>query len=401
MKNRSFLASLAAIALVGILPTRAQEQENHGVGYSVAIPYEGSTDDALAAAASGKTIPMSRFTFTATKTGLKYTDTVVGANPFATAKTTTTINVVIIPVIVTIGSTTFDPTVDDKCISGAKITPLAALRQSPIFKNVIFDGGSGLGHATKMNGVNIGTTTYPDAFRRAEFWSKVGGTSYHTAFHVTNASPWTVSASEVQALGGGNVFTTGCADIGVLNFNNFQNYIRNTVIPAIPAVTPTTFAFFLMKDVVTTTSSSLDCTSFCIIGYHAAFGSPVQTFGVSEYDTTKSFWSSPGIKNISVPTHEVGEWLDDPLVTNPTPAWGNIGQVSGCQGNWEPGDPITGTDFPAIKMSNGVTYDPQELAFWSWYYNAQHKASIGAGGKFSTNGTFAGPSKPCPPGGTF
>jgi hypothetical protein len=378
----------------------AQAPESHGVGYSGTIPYEGSVEDALAASATGTTIPMASFTFKSTKGAATYKDVIVGSSPFATKKGTTTINLLLIPVIVEIGSTTFDPTVDDACIAPS-ITPLAAFQQSPILQKVAFDGGSGSGHAAEINGVNVGTSTYPDAFRRAEFWTKLAGTKYHTAFHITTLPTWTISASEVQALGGGSVLTSNCAKLGVLPTASFQSYIQGTVIPGIPAITPTSFALFLMKDVVTTTSSSLNCVNGCEIGYHSAFGSPVQTYAVSEYDSTAGFWFKPGITNISILAHEVAEWMDDPLVTNATPAWGNIGQVSGCQSNWEPGDPLTGTDFPPITMSNGLTYDPQELAFWSWYYNAKTTASDGAGGKFSSNGTFGGPSKACPPGGTY
>ena len=94
--------------------------------------------------------------------------------------------------------------------------------------------------------------------------------------------------------------------------------------------------------------------------------------------------------------------MDDPYGNNPTPAWGGIGQVSGCQGNLENGDPLTGTMFPDVTMAtNNYTYHLQELAFRSWFYNSHFKPSIGAGGKFSNNGTFAGPAKNCPPGGTF
>ena len=68
------------------------------------------------------------------------------------------------------------------------------------------------------------------------------------------------------------------------------------------------------------------------------------------------------------------------------------------------GDPLTGTLFPAITMPNGVTYHPQENVFWSWFYSKDHDPFFQnetAGGKYSMNGTFAGPSKVCPPGGTF
>ncbi len=40
--------------------------------------------------------------------------------------------------------------------------------------------------------------------------------------------------------------------------------------------------------------------------------------------------------------YEVTEWANDPYVNNATPAWGGIGQVGGCQGNFEVGDALTG-----------------------------------------------------------
>ena len=95
-------------------------------------------------------------------------------------------------------------------------------------------------------------------------------------------------------------------------------------------------------------------------------------------------------------SHEVGEWLDDPFGNNPTPAWGNTGQVKGqCQANLEVGDPLTGTTFPVVRK--GVTYHPQELAFSSWFYGPS--PSIAVNGTYSFNGTFTRPALICPPGG--
>lgn len=399
------LTILVALALQGAVlmsgqVSDAQSSANHSYGYGGTVPYRGSVESALAAAGSGQTIPMASHSFKATKDGLNYTDVFVGASPFAATKNTTTINVLIVPVIVQIGTTTFDPTQPDSCISTG-ISPLLALQQSPLFKSVVFDGGDQNGHAATMNGVNVGTTTYPDAFRRAEYWKEVSGTDYHVAFKVEVASAWTISASTVESLGGGSVISSLCADVGVLATSSFQTYIQNTVIPAIPAITPSTFALFLTKDVVTSSSGNLNCLNGCLTGYHAAFGTPVQTYAVSEYDSTQKYWYQSGIKNVSVLSHEIGEWLDDPLGTNQAPAWGGIGQEYNCSTYWEVGDPLSGTDFPAITMPNKINYTPQELAFWSWFYNAKNSPSIGAGGKFSSNRSFPGPAKTCPPGGTY
>ncbi len=371
-----------------------------GVGGTGAVPWRGDPGTAIAGAEAGTTIPLAKFTQQASKDGRLYADVIVGRSPFWTRKFTVTIPVLVVPLIVRIGSAVFDPTAADPCVPGGA-TPLAAFLASPLLNDVAFDGGPGAGHAALINGTDGGVTTYVDAFRRAEWWRALRGTAYHTAFKVTVAPAWTISAATVQSLGGGNVLDTQCAPLGVLHTAAFQNYISGTVIPGISRITPQTFVFFLAKDVVTTDSAALDCDVFCEIGYHGAVGSPVQTFAVAEYDTTAGFWNAPGITNISIVAHEMAEWLDDPLVTNPTPPWGGIGQVSGCQANWETGDPLTGTDFPPITMAGPIRYDPQELAFHGWFYNKGGAVSRAAGGKYSMNGTFVGPAKPCPPGGTF
>jgi hypothetical protein len=125
-------------------------------------------------------------------------------------------------------------------------------------------------------------------------------------------------------------------------------------------------------------------------------GAPVQTYATIDWDTSGNFSC---VSDASIASHEIGEWMDDPLANNDTTPWGNVGQVSGCQSNWEVGDPLSGTLMPPITM-NGKEYQMQELAFFSWYFNKDGDPSVGAGGKFSSNGTFQGPAKACPPGGT-
>jgi hypothetical protein len=383
--------------------------------YTMSFPWKGgTTNDALIQSLALTTIPMGSFTFTSPKDSGVYTSVVVGRSPFLRGKTTTPIKVMLVPLIITIGSTTFDPTVTDPCISGAVTSDVAALQNSPIFTNVAFDGGGGVGHASMMNGVNVGTTTYNNAMRRAEFWSAVGGTSYNTTFAVTVHAAVTISASTVtNTIGGGITTGSGCGTLGVLYLNpngpggDIDAYLQNTVIPSL-GIDATTFPLFVIRNVVMSLSTPPNLTNCCVLGYHNAYKSPVQTYGIAEYDSSGDFGG--GVADISVTSHEVGEWLDDPLGTNPTPPWGGIGQVSGCQSNWEVGDPLSGTMFPSILMANGVTYHPQELAFFGWYFDGDAPPAIpvvinganvvGAGSKFSTNGTFTGPANVCPPGGT-
>ena len=131
--------------------------------------------------------------------------------------------------------------------------------------------------------------------------------------------------------------------------------------------------------------------SCCILGYHGSTGFPYQTYSPFEFDTT-GIWASPS-PDTAIASHEVGEWMDDPFGNNAVPPWGNIGQVSGCQGNLEVGDPLSGTLFPSVQMSNGFTYHLQELAFFSWFLGGP---SLGAGGLYSDHGTFLKDAgKPC------
>jgi hypothetical protein len=106
------------------------------------------------------------------------------------------------------------------------------------------------------------------------------------------------------------------------------------------------------------------------------------------YDNTGLFIGS---SDVSALAHEVGEWQNDPNTVNPTPSWGNIGQVSGCQTNLEVGDPLSGTVFN--DTLNGFTYHPQELAFFSWFYH--QNPSLGVNGWYSNKGAFKTFAAPC------
>jgi hypothetical protein len=128
----------------------------------------------------------------------------------------------------------------------------------------------------------------------------------------------------------------------------------------------------------------------CVGGYHGAFGNPAQTYSPFLFDLTGVF--GVGTEDTDIAAHEVDEWQDDPLGTNATPAWGHVGQVTGCQSNLEVGDPLTGTNFPNVTMPNGYAYHLQELAFFSWFYGPP---SIGAGHKFSDDGTFTSAQGAC------
>jgi hypothetical protein len=303
--------------------------------------------------------------------GKTFTGVMVGNSPLSTNGTTTT-TVYVVPVVFHIGSDTFDPTVADNSCLGGKV-PLTVLKASPMV----------LPHSFKLNGVSIGTVQYSDAFQRANFWTKVSanGGTYHNQLNYVFLPAISITPGSTHS----HLFPLSgspcIASYGGVEVNWFDALITGKIIPSLKSkgVGPTNLPVFMLYNTTMYSGSVSNC---CIGGYHGAFGSPVQTYSPFQFDTVGVF--GVGSEDTDIMAHEVNEWQDDPLGNNATPPWGKVGQVSGCQGNLEVGDPLTGKNVPNVSMS-GRTYHLQELAFFSWFFGPP---SIGAGGKFSDNGTF-------------
>jgi hypothetical protein len=298
-----------------------------------------------------------------------------GKNPAVkVTNASSTIKAELVPLIMKFSNgDTWDPTKIDSCDSGA--SPLTRTQKSPIFTNQSWTWG----------GTSIGTGQVTDAFQRAEFWKYASPTginpSYGVNLSVTTLSPVTI---KVPSSWGPAVASIGCGNhlLGAVNINKLDPYLQSTVIPSLASkgVGPSTLPIFLLHNFVEYVGTTSNC---CVLGYHNAYSrtSGVQTYGLAMYDNSKAF---SGSHDISALSHEVGEWQDDPYTNNPTPAWGHIGQVSGCQSNLEVGDPLSGHTFS--HNENGFTYHPQELAFFSWFYH--QSPSLGVNGWYSDQGTF-------------
>jgi hypothetical protein len=337
-------------------------------------------------------IPFFTYTIVASRDGHAHEGSIVGGSPFSstTNNKTTTVKVVIVPVVLNFnfgGGVVFtqSPTAADPGCLGAGKTALGLTQASPLFHSVSFT----------MNGVNVGSTTYPDAFQRGEFFTKIGP-NYHLAFSVTTLAAQTVTlaasdtspahASVFQFSGqcGNNTGNTNIpGGLGIVDINTFDPIARALISKL--NLNASEFPLFVFYDSVLSVGDSANLNNCCVGGYHnsesGAVTNPGQTYGVSDFEGNRVL---SGFVDTTVMTHEVGEWINDPSTNNLVPAWGHIGQVSGCQDNLEVGDPLSGTFFPS-KTLNGFTYHLQELAFFSWFYG---KPSIGAGGLFSDNKTF-------------
>ena len=390
----SLLFTVAASLVAMIVPALAQDAiplTEPLQGYYTYGKLSGvTTEEVMRSAAAATTIPMGLYSVTSSRDGNTYTGTLVGRSPFFHGARTTNVPVFIVPVKIKVSDGhVFDPGAADSTCLGGKV-PTTVFGDSPLFQSAAFT----------MNGVSVGTTQYSDAFLRAEFWQNLSATA--DRFHMTMSPVTTLSEQSLTlsaSEGGDFTITGGCGHLGVIDVGTFDSYVQTTIVPLVasqPNGGPTSFPLVLLYNVVMANpyEPATPPGPCCILGYHNAFSSPTQTYGVGDFDSTGGF---TGTSDISALSHEVDEWINDPTGNNPTPAWGNIGQVTGCQGNFEVGDPLSGTLFtPAVTLS-GFTYHMQELAFFSWFYGSP---SIGAGGVFSNNGKFTGDAILCPPGGT-
>lgn len=315
--------------------------------------------------AAGPNIPMWSSSFTVNGTTFPFT--MIGTNP-ASGSATTTVPVVIIPIRYTFSNGTSLSATGTVC--GDTQTSVQRVQNSPIFQSSPFSPG----------GTNVGTTQYVDAYQRANFWTAVSGTSpnYHVLLNPTVAALQTISVPRRS----GTTVAGPCARIGEIDINFFdaraQTIIRNLGIPA------TSLPLFVSYNSFLTSGGSC-----CILGYHSATAAG-NTYAVAAYSDPNIF--SVPIQDIHALSHEIGEWMDDPFGTNPTPAWGNVGQVSGCQNNLENGDPVTGIAFTAT--TGGFTYHPEDLVFLPWF--ARQTPSTSVNHWYTFLNTFATAAPACP-----
>ncbi len=338
-------------------------------------------------------LPVWNYTVTAAQDGKTYSGSIVGQA--TTSNASTTVPTVIIPVVIRItqnGTTfVFDPTQPDAGCLGGTNTALALEQKSPLFNSAPFT----------LNGVNVGTTQWPDANTRGEFFSQLAaGSNYHVLLSTTTGPTLTISinagrtgstTAEVFSVSGtqcGTGTTTNPhAAIAVVNINTIDAQLQSYITAH--GLTTGQFPFFVTYNAVISGGAANNLNNCCILGYHNALTNG-QTYGIGEFEGRNGTVFT-GVADVAAPSHEVNEWINDPFGNNPTPAWGNTGQVVGCQANLEDGDPLSGTLMPTVTL-NGFTYHLQELAFFSWFYGG---TSLGAGGKFSSNGTFAAASTLC------
>lgn len=317
---------------------------------------------------AGVTIPFFQNSVTSPLDGNTYTFQIAGTDPTINLVKTT---VTYVPIALRVHFS--DGTVLDPSKPGCGDTVSVSQRffGGPLFNNV----------PLVSNGIKVGDTQIIDAFQRAEFWKLVKGSAYHLRL----APSGTPKLIDVTAPTGSTTAPGACAGtghrLGEIPINGWDAIVVKEI---------NKFALTNQLPVVAAYNVVETAGGCCIIGYHNAYGRTggTQTYATGAYTDAGIF--SPGLQDIHAWTHEIGEWANDPFINNATPAWGHVGQVSGCQNNLEVGDPLTGTPF--IVTFNGFTYHPQELAFFSWFFRT---STLGTGGEFSFEGTFESSQGAC------
>lgn len=324
-------------------------------------------------AAAGAALPMwpGFFIFN----GVRYNFTMVGSDPTVAGAGTTNVPVVIIPLSFNIGGTVISP-IAAAC--GDNTSVLTRIQGSPLFTtNVTWVEGN----------TTVGVTQFTDAFQRANFWKYVSTVSPNYHVLLNPISTTAVIQVNVPAGQGSTTNNTACPQqpIGTVNMAFLDQTLRNLIAQL--GIGPGTLPLFVAYDMV-----GLPAGGGFFFGYHTAYqpiaGGPFQTYSFGSY--TDSGLLGQNVADISILSHELGEWMDDP-VNNPAPPWGHIGQVTGCQANIEVGDPLTGSN--STVFTPGFNYHVQDLAFFSWF--ARQQPSIAVNGWYSTLNAFASPPPVC------
>lgn len=283
--------------------------------------------------------------------GHNYTYNMVGTAPSSNTTTTVTTYIIPIKIVITSGGShyTYDP---QHVLSNGK-TVVQNTTGSPVFQNLTYVQG----------GVNVGTTQYVDAYQRANFWGTVqNAQNYHvklggpTVLAEQTLSPSTRYGKRGTVFG----FTAGLVDI---NWFDAQ-------LPGIMSrlgIQPNTLPIFLTYDVYLTQGGGC-----CIGGYHSSEGNigNLQSYSHATYIDHAGVFA----QDISALSHEIGEWMDDPLTVNYN------GNNTPC-GILENGDPLENNpnygDYPYTL--NGFQYHLQDLATLPYF---------GAPANTSVNGWF-------------
>ncbi len=329
-------------------------------------PTSLNVHDIAAQSAAAATIPL--WHNTATYKSVKYTYTMVGQSPFSKlTNPLTTITTWLVPVTLTFRDSkgtlvkTFSPSAPDKTCSPAGV-PFDLTRASPIFQTYNY----------VIGGKTIGKRQFADAFQRANFWTYVQSLNpnYSVTLKLAVGPVLNLTAFDYP------VSAAPCGKHAKLDRLVWDDYLQTTAFPQLAqaGVKPTDLVIFLTYNVAWYVHNVATC---CVVSYHTgfhnpAFGNALQTYVSADYETSNSFTAN---KDIYALSHAVTAWLDNPQLSNATPAWGKLRNIKTCRKDLDTGDALAGTTHN-LTMPNGFVYHVQDELFVPWFYRINPSFSV-------------------------
>jgi len=286
-------------------------------------------------------------------TGQTITFTQIGGNP-ATTNSTSTVNVLLIPIkfVITQNGTkyTFDPK-KVKLANNHDRNVIKAMELSPLFTSDVDFSPQWGTCGPKKKCVDLGQTQYIDAFQRGTWWgNNVGAnTNYHVLFTYTEEKEQTITVT----CSSGCVANEFGVTAGLYNFGQMDTQLQN-FMKKITDVNPGVLPLFISYDVYLTSGGC------CIGGYHDSLSGPPggQTYSYATYaDKTGAF-----SQDVSAFSHELGEWMDDPFI--------GYNNVNCTDNGWmEVGDPLEGlANYGSFGYKDHkFTYNLQSLVYMPYF----------------------------------
>jgi len=331
--------------------------------------------------------------------GITYGYNMVGADPnnCSGAGCDVTVTVDIIPLNVVVGGESFN---GSDVVAATLASPLFALNDYGFTPFATAPGNfpnppsriRGPGGVLSQNDAGNQLQVL-DATMRAEF-NKTGSSSYHLRLNPVVQDAITI----VVPNGQGTVMqSVRGVHFGDLDIQWWSTRIQN-LNGSLDYVDPTHLPLYLTKDVGL--YSGNNPSNCCTVGFHSSNpvtshnnnggppngngNQPVQTSAWASYilpgffaPLDGSFWA---LHDISIPSHEISEWADDPFITNTVEPWSTVTAPQyGCTNILETGDPVVAIGFamgtniyfqgpnPDGSLTADGYYHPEDETFLPWF----------------------------------
>jgi hypothetical protein len=323
--------------------------------------------------------------------GITYGYNIVGADPSACSGTgcDTTVEVDMTPIVLRVDGMTFSAS---DVVAAALASPEFALNDygsTAIVSGPTADSPPVSGGVLSQQDAGR-RLQLQDAIMRAQF-GRTGSSSYHVRLHPNLLPTVTIDVPQNQGL----LFTSthGIVFAGV-DYGWWSAQIHNLETKA----DPQHLALYLTDDTATYVGNA-NAFQLVAIGFHGAkaTGSGGGSTGSNGNAAVQTFawatWLSPGFyplpgrarnwvrQDMTVVSHEVAEWADDPFVNNAIQPWPFTPGVpaAGCNTIIETGDAVGSAGFtvgtntfqqgpnPDGTQSADGYYHPQDEVFLPWF----------------------------------